>query len=119
MFFNKSMEQTDKLTDQAIQSTERATSEALDSLADRVQEAREQAEPLLHRASEQVSAMAHRGLHSVRDTSQQLRDQAQRVSDNTVSYVRVEPVKSMLMAAATGAALMALFTLLSHSRSRS
>lgn len=118
MFFNKSLEQADKLADQAIQSTERASNEALESLVDSVEEAREQAEPLLHRASEQVSAMAHRGLHSVRDTSQQLRDQALRVSDNTVSYVRVEPVKSILMAAATGAALMALFTLLTRAGHR-
>jgi ElaB/YqjD/DUF883 family membrane-anchored ribosome-binding protein len=118
MFSKKSVDQAEKLTDQVIKSTEHASNEALESLVDSLDEVRQRAEPLLHRASEQVSAMAQRGLHSVRDTSQQWRDQAQRVSENTVSYVRVEPVKSMLMAAATGAALMALFTLLSRSRGR-
>lgn len=118
MFFNKSLDQAEKLTEQAINSTEHASNEALESLVDSVEAARRQAEPLLHRASEQVSAMAQRGLHSVRDTSQQLRTQAQRISDNTVSYVRVEPVKSVLMAAATGAALMALIALLGRSRGR-
>lgn len=119
MIFNKSPEPSIDLAKQALHSveksfasTERATSEALDSLVEGVQ----QVVPLLNRASDQVSALAQRGLDSVRDSSQQLRQRAERVSQNAVSYVRVEPVKSILMAAATGAALMALVSLLSRAR---
>jgi ElaB/YqjD/DUF883 family membrane-anchored ribosome-binding protein len=45
-----------------------------------------------------------------------LRDQAMRAGTNTTHYIRAEPVKSVLMAAATGAALMALVSLLNRSR---
>ena len=37
----------------------------------------------------------------------QLREQAHRASDGTRGYIRDEPLKSMLFAAATGAAIMA------------
>jgi ElaB/YqjD/DUF883 family membrane-anchored ribosome-binding protein len=57
--------------------------------------------------------------NGIRDVSQNLQDRALRVSDNTVGYIRDEPVKSVLIAAATGAALVALVGLLSRSRARS
>lgn len=72
--------------------------------------------PLLARATERVGTLAQRGVDAVRDSSQQLRDAAWRASDNTVRLVRDEPVKSMLIAAAAGAALMALVGLLTRSR---
>jgi ElaB/YqjD/DUF883 family membrane-anchored ribosome-binding protein len=74
--------------------------------------------PLLSRATEQVSALAHRGANSVRDTSQHLRDNALRASDSTVKYIKDEPVKAVLIAIATGAALMAIVSLLGHWRDR-
>ena len=43
----------------------------------------------------------------------------QHATANTVSYIKHEPVKAMLIAAATGAALMALASLVSHSRHHS
>jgi ElaB/YqjD/DUF883 family membrane-anchored ribosome-binding protein len=78
-----------------------------------------QAAPLLGRATDQVSALAQRGVDSVRDTSHQLRVKAAHASDNTMHYIKDEPVKSILIAAATGAALMALVSLISRSRDRS
>lgn len=57
--------------------------------------------------------------HSVRDTSQHLQDSALRASQNTVKFIKDEPVKSILIAAATGAALMALVGLMSRSHARS
>lgn len=56
--------------------------------------------------------------HALRDTSRQLRDQAQRASDNAVSYIKEEPGKAMLIAAATTAALLVLVSLLRHPRGR-
>jgi len=73
---------------------------------------------MINRAGEQASAFAQRGVNAVLDSSQHLRDSAQRASDNTVMYIKDEPLKSMLIAAATGAALMALVGMLSRSRSR-
>jgi ElaB/YqjD/DUF883 family membrane-anchored ribosome-binding protein len=44
-----------------------------------------------------------------------VRDQALRVSDDTRNYIRDEPVKAVLIAAAAGAVLMALLGLLRKS----
>jgi ElaB/YqjD/DUF883 family membrane-anchored ribosome-binding protein len=78
----------------------------------------EQAAPLLTRATEQASALAQRGVDAVLDGSQHLRERALRVSDSTVNYIRDEPVKAVLIAAAAGAALMAMVSLLGGSRNR-
>jgi len=76
----------------------------------------DQAAPMLERAVDQVNAMAHQGANSVREGSQALRSKALHASDDTARYIRGEPVKSMLIAAATGAALMAVLALLGRSR---
>jgi ElaB/YqjD/DUF883 family membrane-anchored ribosome-binding protein len=54
------------------------------------------------------------GVGRVRETAQQVRERAARASQTTVSYIRHDPVKSVLIAAATGAALMALVSLLTR-----
>jgi ElaB/YqjD/DUF883 family membrane-anchored ribosome-binding protein len=106
-------------TESGIRSTQRVTNEALDSLSDKVQNMRDQAAPLLSRVSTQAETLARQGLDAVRDSSHQLRERALQASDNTRGYIRDEPMKSVLIAAATGAALMALIGLLGRSsRSR-
>ena len=92
MFDNKSLEHVGSLADQAVQSADQAI-----------------------KSSRRV---ANDALDSVRDTSRQLRDTARHASDSTVDYIRDDPVKAILIAAATGAALMALVSLVSHSRER-
>jgi ElaB/YqjD/DUF883 family membrane-anchored ribosome-binding protein len=104
--------------DQAIKSTQRVANDALDTLAGALQDVRNQAVPLLNRASEQASALATQGMDAVHDGSQRLRHKARRASEGTVNYIRHEPVKAMLIAAATGAALMALVSLMGRSRGR-
>jgi ElaB/YqjD/DUF883 family membrane-anchored ribosome-binding protein len=104
--------------DLAIKSTQRVANETLDTLAGTVQDMRHQAAPLLNRATEQAGALAKHGMDAVRESSQQLRYKARRASESTVKYIKDEPVKSMLIAAATGAALMALVSLMSRSRDR-
>ena len=54
---------------------------------------------------------------NTRDSGQHLRDRAQHAGDSGLRYVRGEPVKSLLMAAAVGAGLMALLGLVARSRS--
>jgi ElaB/YqjD/DUF883 family membrane-anchored ribosome-binding protein len=80
----------------AVQSTQNVASQALDSVS---------------------LAMEH-GMDRVRETSQKVRDGATRASIGTVNYIREDPVKSVLIAAATGAALMALVSLLTRPNSR-
>ncbi len=114
---NNLADQAAQSAQQAIQSTQRAGNAALDGLATSVQDLRAQAAPMLERAQEQASALAQRSVDAVRDSTRQLREQAQHASEVTTDYVRHEPIKAMLIAAACGAALMALVSLLSRSRS--
>ncbi|MCR5881482.1 hypothetical protein LRS03_00805 [Rhizobacter sp. J219] len=102
--------------DQAIRSTQRVAHDALDGLSDSVNSATGRVSPLIDKATEQATAFAQRSMDAVRQTSQQLRDKAMHASDTTASYIRNDPIKSVLIAAATGAALMALVSLLSRSR---
>jgi ElaB/YqjD/DUF883 family membrane-anchored ribosome-binding protein len=111
-------EQMTQSADDAIRSTQRIANEAVDGLASAVQDVRHQAVPMLNRVSEQVSALTQRGVDGVRETSQHLREKTRDAADGTVQYIKDEPVKAMLIAAATGAALMALVSLISRSGHR-
>lgn len=74
-----------------------------------------------HAADQAIKAtqhLANNAMESVLDTSHQLRVKAGHASESTVNYIRHEPVKSILIAAATGAVLMALVSLFSSSRHR-
>jgi ElaB/YqjD/DUF883 family membrane-anchored ribosome-binding protein len=90
MFDNKSIDHVGEIADQVAQSADHAI-----------------------KTGQRVASDA---LDSVRDNSRQLLGKAQHASDSTVRYIRDDPVKAMLIAAATGAALMALVSLVSHSR---
>ena len=125
MITNTITGQTNSLTDRAaqsadgaIKSTQHGVNDAFDSLSGTVKDIRDQAAPLVNRATEQASALAHRGADAVRESSRQLRDKAAHASDATVNYIKDEPVKSILIAAATGAALMGLVSMMGRSHHR-
>lgn len=118
MFSNKALEKSNKLADQAIKSTQRAANEALDSLAGAVQDMRQQTAPILNRATKQANALGRHGMDAIHESSHQLRKTAARASTSTGNYIKNEPVKAVLIAAATGAALMALVSLMSRLRDR-
>lgn len=107
-------------TDQVIRSSQRALNDKLDQLAERLEDMRERTGPALDRLGAGAQALTDRSLDAVRGGSQQLRERALHASDATVARIRNEPIKSVLVAAAGGAALMALVSLLSRSsRTRS
>ena len=54
--------------------------------------------------------------HSLQTVRRQIRTNAHLASDKTAAYVRHEPVKSILIAAAAGAALMALAQVIASPR---
>lgn len=113
---NNFSDETVQSADQAKQSTASLANDGIGSLSDTLKDIREQATPMLNRTTEQASELVQRGVDSVLDTSHQLKEKALRASHNSVNYIKDEPVKSMLIAAATGAALMALVSLVSRSR---
>jgi ElaB/YqjD/DUF883 family membrane-anchored ribosome-binding protein len=113
---NRLVDSAAQSAEQAIKSTQRVANGALDGLSHGVKDLQDQAKPLLNRAAEQASDMAHRSLEAAREGSQRIRDQAQHATDSTLGYIKQEPVKAVLIAAATGAALMALIGLMNRSR---
>lgn len=68
-------------------------------------------------ATEQALGAAQRGVAALRDGRQQLVERATHASDATVSYIRDEPVKSILIAAAAGAVMMGVLGLMTRPRS--
>ena len=102
----------------AIKSTQGLVSDALNDLSGRADNLRNDAKPVIDRVGRQASAIAQRSADAIRERSQQLRDTALQASDRAVDYIRDEPVRSVLMAAATGAALMGLVALLARSNDR-
>lgn len=84
-------------TQNAAAGGEKTIKEGLDTL-------REAVPATLARASTQAEDLARAGIHKARAAGAQVAEQAHRVGDSTVSYVRREPTKALLIAAATGAA---------------
>lgn len=115
---NTLTEKANQSAQDAIKSTQGLVSDALNDLTDRAENLRNDAKPVIDRVGRQASAMAQRGADAIRDRSQQLRDSARQASDRAADYIRDEPVRSVLMAAATGAALMGLVALLARSSDR-
>jgi ElaB/YqjD/DUF883 family membrane-anchored ribosome-binding protein len=100
----------------AAKSTQQTVDNTLDSLSGKLEDVRSQAAPAIDRISTQAGVAARRSIDAMRDTARQLRATAARASDSTVAYVKDEPVKAVLFAAATGAVLMGLVSLLRRSR---
>ncbi|OIN91039.1 MAG: hypothetical protein AUJ20_12440 [Comamonadaceae bacterium CG1_02_60_18] len=113
MFLNKPVEKSSLLdqaaesVDQSILSTQQVANDALEKLTQAMQDLRHQAMPLVER-----------GADSLRQTTHQLCVKAERATESTADHIRHDPLKSVLIAAATGAALMALVNLVSHARDR-
>ncbi len=99
-----------------VQSAQQATSKAIDRAADKVDEAKSNVSPMLDKVSDQAQKLMQQGREAFNDTSQRVREKAIQASDLAVGYTKDEPVKAMLMAAAAGAALMGLITLMARSR---
>lgn len=94
---------------QLLQQARSQLQEGADALRDRLQ-------PPLNHAADQASDLAHDGLDTLRHRSRQALDGAHRISDLTAGYVRHQPLKSVLIALAGGALLMAVVGLVRRNR---
>jgi ElaB/YqjD/DUF883 family membrane-anchored ribosome-binding protein len=102
--------------EQALEAGAQAAGELMQTLQDGVADVRQQAPAAISRATAQVEDFARRGLQRARDAGSNVREQASRASDSTVGYIRDEPVKAVLIAAAAGAVLTVLAGALVRSR---
>ena len=82
--------------------------DALDSLQSGVDHAREQAPSAIARLAARVEEVGEAGLERARDVREATRAQLQRANGAAQDYIREEPVKAVLIAAASGAVLAGL-----------
>ncbi len=71
---------------------------------------------LIDRAAGTAGATAHRGLDAVIGGGDRLRSTVRHAGDTASDYIRHDPLKAVLMAAAAGALLTALIGLMARSR---
>ena len=109
-------DQASSKAEEALGATRRAANSALDRLQDGVNELRADAPGALGRVAAQVDELTRHGVERARRASADVRHSAERTGERAVGYVKDEPLKSMLLAAATGAAVAGLISLLLSKR---
>ena len=121
--FNSAHELTNELVhqvadgaDAALDNTRRVAQQTVDGLADKAQAWRDDASPLIRAGTDQASQLAHRAADALRQSTHQLLDGAQQATARAREQVQQDPLKSLLIAAATGAALMGLLSLVRGAR---
>ncbi len=100
----------------AIHSTQQSAHGILDKASDKVEEARSQLKPAMDNVSDAFTSATEKARVALHDATEQLRTQARVASDMAVAYTKDEPLKAMLIAAATGAFLMGLVSMAMGSR---
>lgn len=103
--------------DQTLQATRRIGAEAAQAVQAGIDGLREGVPSAISRATAQAEDLTRRGMERARNASTAVRDKAVQVSDQTVGYIKDEPVKAVLVAAAAGAVAALLIGWLSRSRS--
>lgn len=84
--------------------TQRAADNAEKTIQAGLQQLGEAVPATLSRAATQAEALARTGIEKARSAGDTVRQRAQRAGESTVSYVREEPAKALLMAIVAGAA---------------
>ena len=102
----------------SLKAAERDAQAAIGSAVDGLQSAYGDAKPLLSRWTERARDYASDGYDSARDRAAALKDRSQQAVESTRGYVKDEPIKSLLIAAAVGAAVIALVEVVRIRRNR-
>ena len=98
----------------AANTARRGIDQGLHDVSNGLEHARSETGNALRQLASESDALLHRGLDKVRDASGQLREKSLYAKDAATTYIQHEPMKSVLMAAAVGAGLMALVALFSR-----
>ena len=100
----------------AVESSRSFANDQFDRAHDKVRDLRSTVEPAIDRFATRAQELANRGIHAASDATAKVQKQINHYADATGKYVAEQPVKSVLIAAAAGAALAALIGLLARSR---
>jgi len=110
------VQRTADKTEQAVSATKRAVSQTAATVSEGLDHFQEASQSALTSAAGQADALARKGIEQARRASAAVRETAQETGDRTVAYIRDQPIKSVLFAAA--AAALITMALSRHQSSR-
>jgi len=99
---------------QTAEGAVRLAQEGASRVADGVNEVRAQTGTAFKHLAHDTELLAQHSKEALRESVEHLRERSLRTRDSAANYIQHEPMKSMLIAAAAGATLMALLTLLNR-----
>lgn len=95
-------------TEKAISATKNAVSDTATSVRDGLDQLQETSQSAMTYAGNHADELAHKGMEQARRAGTAIRETAQETGDRTVAYIRDEPIKAVLIAAAAGALISML-----------
>ncbi|CAB5687929.1 Bacterial protein of uncharacterised function (DUF883) [Delftia tsuruhatensis] len=101
---------------EAVNTTRRTAASALDKAEEGVQAVERELNPVIDDLAARAQEWATRGINFCADSSDRARRQLQSATEATTRYVIEQPGRSILLAAATGAAIATAFFMSSRSR---
>jgi ElaB/YqjD/DUF883 family membrane-anchored ribosome-binding protein len=102
----------------SLKAAERDARTAIDSAVDGLSSAYGEAKPALSRYAQRARDYASDGYDAARERAAALKERGAQAVDSTRGYVQDEPIKSLLIAAAVGAAVIALVEVVRIRRNR-
>lgn len=94
---------------EAIKTTREAASHAFDKAQDGLRAVEKELSPAIDDLTARAQDFCNKGIHFCAESSDRARRQFQHAAESTTRYVVEQPGKSILMAAAAGAAVAAAF----------
>ena len=107
-----------KVANDALGAAHQRADKALDSIAHTTEDLLADMGSGIDHSSNRAADLTRRGAEAVRRATQQLREGADHASARTVGYIKDEPIKALLIAAAAGVAIGAILSLVTQARRR-
>lgn len=101
----------------AIESSQQAAKHVVGELADQEQKTHDGLAPGLRQVADDAASIARQRAEAARATSRQIPARAEAISVRVAQLIQEQPLRSVLIAAATGAVAVALLALLRAPRS--
>lgn len=101
---------------QTAEGAMRLAQQGASRVADGVNEVRAQSGTAFKHLARDTEMLAQHSKEALREGVDHLRERSLRTRDSAASYIEHEPIKSVLIAAAVGAAVMGLLTMFSRPR---
>lgn len=95
----------------AVETSRAYAQNAVNAAGEKVRDIRREAEPTMEQIAARVQQAVQRGLDSATKTSARAQRRIEEAADVTGRYIADQPVRSVLLAAAAGAAITALIVL--------